>query len=170
MQSTKKYPALFQFLKIAENAALAGGNLDYIRHKSPEGGLDTIGYGHKLTHSEAIKGSVYGFDLESFDIDAAEIVLCNDIERHEALVRLNSGAYGYSFDQLDTRRQEMLIEINFNVGNVCRKFPNFTKAVYAGDEETMKKEHHRHYHDIDGVRKPLTSRNDLFEETWFPSE
>jgi hypothetical protein len=158
---------LEKFLKIVENEQLANGDLDYIRHQSPEGGFDTIGYGHKISLRESRSGKVHGLIIEHLDIYGAEAILQTDIKVHENLVRLNAGTYGYTFDELDDRRKEMLIEINFNVGDVVRKFPTFTKAVFMGDEETMKKEHHRSYTDVDGVRHRLGRRNEMFEATYF---
>ena len=54
---------LVSFLKEQENAPLAAGDMSMMRHSSPEGGTDTVGYGHKLTPEEERSGTVYGIDI-----------------------------------------------------------------------------------------------------------
>jgi len=59
----------------------------------------------------------------------------------------------------------MLIDMQFNVRNFKEKnvFPNFKKALYAGDEEGMKKEYKRVFTDKNGKVKPL-ARNKFFKK------
>ena len=45
-------------MKSVENPKLSSGNLKMLKHKSAEGGQDTVGYGHKLTDKE-IKNNPY---------------------------------------------------------------------------------------------------------------
>ena len=44
------------YIKKAENAPLFLSGANALPHKSPEGGNDTIGYGHKLTNEEIESG------------------------------------------------------------------------------------------------------------------
>ena len=142
------------------------GKTEALRHPSPEGGLDTIGFGHKLTLAEVRAGKVYDIYLSDLDIDAAHRILEKDVRRHESLVRLNGYRNGYTYDNLDEVRAEMLVEMNFNVGDVYRKFPSFTKAVYANDRDGMLAEYERSYLRSDGKRVLLEKRNRMFKETF----
>ena len=70
----------YEFIKKQENPGLRHG----IRHKSPEGGTDTIGYGHKLTPEESKSGEVYGIKIKDMTPEDAEVVLRKDVQRHAA--------------------------------------------------------------------------------------
>jgi len=68
------------------------------------------------------------------------------------------------FNNLDNRRKQMLIDMQFNVRNFKNKnvFPLFKKALFAGDEEGMKKEYKRFFKS-NGKTKSL-ARNEFFKK------
>ena len=66
------------YIKNAENQALLKTGMK-LRHKSGEGGLDTIGYGHKLTETENAMGEVYGYKLDTLTREQADDILLKDV-------------------------------------------------------------------------------------------
>jgi len=157
------------FLKIVENAPLYYGKTRSIRHTSPEGGFDTIGYGHKLTATDVHNNAVYEYALDELDEEAASLILLQDIQRYRtSLTRRLKKRLGISYATLPIRSQDMLLDFEFNLGDAQRKFPMFTKAVVEGDEAIYSREYRRSYADAQGVRHPL-ARNKLFYE-WFLSD
>lgn len=158
-----------EFLKLVENAPLASGHTRSIRHTSPEGGLDTIGYGHKLTPTEVYNNAVGEYCLSQLDEEVATLILIQDIQKYSnSLTRRLKKRMGVSYGKLPIRSQDMLLDFEFNLGDALRKFPMFTKAVVEGDEAVYSREYQRSYADSEGVRHPL-ARNRLFHE-WFLSE
>ena len=66
------------YMKNAENDVLytEGKN---IRHKSEEGGLDTVGYGHKLTETEIAANRVYEYNLDTLTKEKSYDILLRDL-------------------------------------------------------------------------------------------
>jgi len=161
---------LVEFLKDAENAPLNAGDISALRHTSPEGGLDTIGFGHKLTREEVKSGKVYGIPLSQLDMESAEAILRRDIEKHsKALDKELRKAHGVKLSELSPRKQMMLIDYQYNPGSAVRKFPSFTEAVVQGDDSRQKDEMIRTFEDAHGVRKPL-ARNGQFFNAFMSAE
>jgi hypothetical protein len=154
------------YIQTIENDKLMSGNLKEFRHKSPEGGLDTVGFGHKLTAQEQKTNTVYNYDLSTITkdnvLEISNNILRKDLEKTENIL-INT--YGDKFINLDNRRKQMLIDMQFNVRNFDKPqiFKNFKKALFAGDEEGMKKEYTRVFTDKDGQVKSL-ARNKFFKE------
>jgi len=153
------------YIKDVENKKLKSGNVKHFRHKSPEGGLDTIGFGHKLTPEEQKTNTVYGYDLSTITKDNVEEIsndiLKKDLQKTEQIL---IKTHGEKFINLDSRRKQMLIDFQFNVRNFKNKdvFPLFKKALFAGDEEGMKREYKRFFKS-NGKTKSL-ARNDFFKK------
>ncbi len=158
------------YIKNVENDKLLDGSFKNFRHKSKEGGLDTIGFGHKLTKEESKNNKVYQYDLSEINsstsperiLEISNDILKQDLEKTEKIL---IKTYGNEFINLDSRRKQMLIDMQFNVRNFKEKnvFPNFKKALFAGDEEGMKKEYTRVFTDKNGKVKPL-ARNEFFRK------
>jgi len=158
------------YIKNVENDKLLDGSFKNFRHKSKEGGLDTIGFGHKLTKEESKNNKVYQYDLSEINsstsperiLEISNDILKQDLEKTEKILITT---YGNEFINLDSRRKQMLIDMQFNVRNFKEKnvFPNFKKALFAGDEEGMKKEYKRVFTDKNGKVKPL-ARNEFFRK------
>lgn len=102
-------------------------------HASPEGGRDTIGYGHKLTKEDAESGR---FDKGISDEEAISLFR-NDIQTHKEEVRRNIK----DFDQLPPKYQDVLVNIAFNTGTVTEKeWPNLLAGMRGGDDAAVRAE------------------------------
>lgn len=152
-QKASKYRECFlQFIKSVENAQRIGRlpNGTWLPHASPEGGADTIGYGHKLK-----KGDDFSLGLTDAEVDE---LLIEDLEKADDILK----AYlKEEYFALDVARKEMLLDFVFNLGSL-RGFPKFTQAVIKGDQVTMEAEYKRFYKTPKGVVHELKRRNRLF--------
>tara|TARA_R100001015_G_C4620858_1_gene177922 strand:- start:102 stop:1769 length:1668 start_codon:yes stop_codon:yes gene_type:complete len=155
------------YMKKIENAQLLAGDTSMLQHDSAEGGNKTIAYGHKLTDAEVKSGKVYGFDIANLTTDQANEILKLDLSK--AYKQLTD-KFGREFLNLDDRRKQMLVDMQFNLGSL-NAFPKFTTAVFAGDESTMMKEYKRSFKDPEsGEMKPLKGRNTDFDKFFFGSK
>ena len=151
-----------EYLKKVENGSKTGWSNDdelWYSHASPEGGNDTIGYGHKLLNSELDQASKGLTDIE---IDG---LLVEDM--HTAMDSASavlSQHFNANFDDLCVNSQEMLIDFAYNLGgNGLRKFPKFVNAVIDENIEVMSQEYKRYYTSGNGVKKELEQRNKEFQ-------
>lgn len=145
------------YVKNIENDAKVGYNKSlkrWLPHSSPEGGLPTIAYGHKLTQQELSTMSRGITDEE------AEKLLQKDLE-HASRAALSYVQDKFGKTQLTDEQIEMLTEFVFNLGSL-KKFPKFTEAVIKRDWRTANKEYKRSYVDPSGNRKELSGRNVAF--------
>ena len=142
------------------------------RHKSPEGGNDTIGFGHKLTDEEIRTNRVYAHRLdEPLSVKDCIKILRTDLVRAKITLtqRLETAAEVWLPD-LPIRSQLMLLDFEFNLGNCVDKFPRFTHAVCTGDIAGQRKEFKRYYRDPYDGMKPLFKRNVDFWDTFLTDE
>ena len=146
-----------EHIKFLENGVKSGLKKDgrWYQHPSPEGGLDTIAYGHKLKPGENFSKGLSQAE--------AEKLLSTDIIEHEKVARYRvDKKYGEgTFDRLDNLRKQMITELAFNLGGGgVDTFKNYVKGILTNDKALTLKEHKRSYIDKkDGKRKPLTQRN-----------
>jgi GH24 family phage-related lysozyme (muramidase) len=145
------------YIKSLENPHFVGYNKSsklWTPHKSPEGGLPTIGYGHKMTSSEvnSMSGGITDAD--------AEKLLQNDLLTASRAVKSYVSSHFGDID-LTNEQMEMLTEFAFNLGSL-NKFPKFTEAVVKNNWEVANREYKRTYVDSSGTRKELTNRNAAF--------
>ena len=158
------------YMKTVENDKLISGNVKAFRHKSKEDssrkrGLDTIGFGHLLTEEENKNNKVYGYDLSKITkenvLEISNDILRQDLEKAEKILITT---HGNKFINLDNRRKQMLIDMQFNVKDFKKPdvFPKFKKALFAGDEAGMEREYKRSFK-VKG--KPITlARNKFFKK------
>jgi GH24 family phage-related lysozyme (muramidase) len=155
------------YMKKVENAQLLGGDvsmLEYVDANESDTNKKTIGYGHVITDKERESGKIYGYDIENLTIEQANEILKRDLSK--AYDQLTN-TFGRQFLDLDDRRKQMLVDMQFNLGSL-EAFPKFTEALFAGDETTMMKEYKRSFRDPEsGNMKPLTGRNKDFNEFFF---
>lgn len=154
-----------EYIKFNENGVRRGFDKNknlWFQHKSYEGGLDTIAYGHKLkkgedfskgiTESEAIR-------LLLQDLKIAENTSIRDISQiydsAKKKKQLKPNARN-SYEQLSKFEKQMCLDFAYNIGTL-KKFPKFFTALLNKDIYTMKKEYIR---TADG--KPIKQRNDQF--------
>lgn len=141
-----------EWIMFRENAPLATTEHEsYIVHNSPEGGTDTVGYGHKLSYSEEAAGRIGSIALLDLTEEDCRRVLVSDLEN----------AWSHVDYDLDQRRMEMLTDFVFNLGSLD-SFPKFTEAVIDDDLATQREEYERFYTTPDGKVYPLVERNSSF--------
>jgi hypothetical protein len=137
-KTMKKYK---EALKRQENSIKSGyrkAEDKWYPHKSPEGGADTIAYGHKLVGPDANK---YYKGITSAQ---AESLLESDILKHQVIAEnMVDKKYGKgTFDKLPQDSQMLLVDYAYNA--VLDEFPTFMGAVVRGDKDTMLKEYERY--------------------------
>lgn len=166
-----------EFLRTQENDKLAGGDISAIRHTSREGGLDTVGFGHKLTQSEKDSGAIYGMKIDTLDAQQAEAILQKDIKSiRRTLNQKLKNTYGIPLSSLTSRQQDMLTDYEFNVTGGINKFPKFTKAVLTNNPAIQLDEMTRTFkdsNDLDDKGKPKVkslARNSAFYNTFMSRE
>ena len=153
-ETMKKYR---EVLKVQENSIKSGyrkAEDKWYPHKSPEGGKDTVGFGHKLIGPDANK---YNKGLTTKE---AENLLDSDILKHQTVAEnLIDKKYGKgTFDSLPQDSQMLLVDYAYN--GVLNSFPTFTDALVKGDKQTMLKEYERF-----GNTGPLKERNAWTQDT-----
>ena len=153
---------LISTLKEVENSVQAGFNGNVWKpHRSPEGGNDTIAFGHKLTDREKANGVL--IDGQRIDVykkglttEQAENLLKKDIKKHRD--RVSKKVRG--FNRLPKEYQDILVTIDFNVkGGVTEtKWPKLLQGMRSGDEDIIRKEMITTYTDPKGLKYKLLSR------------
>ena len=156
-----------EYVKKVENEPLMVNGTNAV-HASPEGGLDTVGYGHKLTPEEAQSKKVYGIPFDKITPEKAEQILHMDLAKKEKQL---ADTLGRRYTALPPKNKEMLLDFAFNLGvnGTVKGYPNFTEAVLNNDMETARQEYIRNYKDAKGVKKPL-ARNKEFYNTFLQEE
>jgi len=144
------------FVKNLENQQKIGyKNGKWYPHKSYEGGLPTIAWGHKIKNKEELNKMISGISDSE-----AERLLRDDLQ----IARKNVDTYVKKLGvkiPLSSIQTEMLTEFAFNLGGL-EKFPKFANAVLNQDWKTAEKESKRY-----SKGKELTRRNELFRKRYF---
>jgi hypothetical protein len=155
-------PEFIKYIQRVENSVkrgLKGGK--WYPHGSAEGGRKTIAYGHKLKVGEDFSNGIT--DQEAIQL------LIKDLTNHKAgASRIVDRKYGTgTFSKLDRMRQEMLIDIQFNIRGGLNKFTQFMHAVVNNDKEGMIKHHVRKYkHPKTKKWVPIKDRNNQFKKRY----
>jgi LysM repeat protein/GH24 family phage-related lysozyme (muramidase) len=140
-------------IKSVENEALINkpDNFRIFSEESPEGGLKTIGYGHKFQPNEKNK---------IFTVGDANVQLEKDLLEARAEARKVYN-FKYDWDALDENRKNMLTEKCFNVGQEGLK--NFVLFMKALDENNFEEaiEQSKTSYLKNGKRYPLTRRHEI---------
>lgn len=166
---------LINYIKSAENGINAGWNKNknlWFPHKSPEGGMPTIAYGHKIKDNIELSKYKKGIsnkkanELLISDLNNAKTVVYNDLNTmlSNKIIKLNSLLYPDNKLKLNNNQEEMLIDYAFNLGTL-KKFPKFTQAVLDNDIKKMNQEYERTFRDSKGIVQKL-GRNKLFKNTF----
>lgn len=150
------------YVKSAENDQLFKTGTGIIQ-ESPEGGNDTVGYGHKLTDEEIASGKVYGYNINNLNKNQANTILIRDLEEKNKIL---NNKLGTAYTDLDPKRKQMLLDIQFNVRDGIDSFPKFTEAVLNNDTDTMKKEYKRYFKNKQDKYVEL-ARNKQFSSFFF---
>lgn len=145
------------YIKNIENGTKSGyKNGKWYPHKSPEGGMPTIGYGHKIKDQSELRrfnGGISDGDVDRLLINDLELAKKKASDDVKHMFKVNI--------PLDQRQTEMLTDFVFNLGSLT-SFPKFTKAVLNKDWKTVEREYRRKYKTPDGYVKDLTQRNQSF--------
>jgi GH24 family phage-related lysozyme (muramidase) len=150
------------YVKSAENDQLSKTGTGMIQ-ESPEGGNDTVGYGHKLTDEEIASGKVYGYNINNLNKNQANTILIRDLEEKNKIL---NNKLGTAYTDLDPKRKQMLLDIQFNVRDGIDSFPKFTEAVLNNDTDTMKKQYKRYFKNKQDKYVEL-ARNKQFSSFFF---
>jgi len=135
----------------------------WLPHPSVEGGIDTIGYGHKFATQEeadamAAKGGITEEEAQAlFKVDMA-------VAEARAKKAYENKYEEREWDSLDTLGKLMLSEIAFNTGTLLENgvynWPNLTKAIHDKDYKAASKQLNRTYTREDGTQISLRERTD----------
>ena len=154
-------PAFVQYIMNVENAGKTGfKGGKWFPHRSPEGGTDTIAYGHKLKGGENFSRGIT--NDQAIQLLKSDLNEANGYAQKAVDERFGRGTY----DRLDGQRKQMLTDYIFNLGpGALGVFKNFTEAVVKNDKATAYKEYKRKYKPKGSNEyQDLTRRNNLFKQ------
>lgn len=142
------------YIKIVENGQKVGYDTQrhiWVPHQSVEGGMPTIGYGHKIKDKKELDAYKNGIS----DIDVNNLLM-------QDLTNSNKHVHDYIKKRykvnlmLTTKQNEIFTDFAFNLGSLD-KFPKFADAVLKNNWNVVKKEYIRNANG-----KPLKGRNTAF--------
>ena len=137
-----------------ENSLMKGWNQIsqlWFPYPSPEGGNDTIAYGHKLT-ADDIRSKRFENGITEAQ---AQYLLMSDIQKSLDRMKLSAE----DWNRLTWQQQWLLLDFQFNLGCSFKKFPKFTHAVLYLNKQMMINEYKRYYKDANGKRHEIKDRN-----------
>lgn len=132
-ETMKRYLADLRTLENSVKAGYKGSK--WYPHKSYEGGMPTIGYGHKVTKGEDFSGGLS--ESEARALQKKDVLTAQSTAKSQIDKQFGKG----TFDSLPQNSQMLAVDYAYNVG--LNKFPSFTKALVAGDKAGMLKEFQR---------------------------
>lgn len=164
--------SFLEALKSVENSVQAGRDTDgfWYPHSSPEGGLDTLGYGHKLTPTEEksrlielSNGKTLDFSDGLSDAEITELFYDDVVKnREKAKAQWNSNNEDIPFEELPRSHQHLLTNLVFNTGSLVKRgkfqWPKLAKALKENDLEGIRREMVTTYVDASGKVKKLQKR------------
>lgn len=155
---------LINYIKSVENSGRIGWNSSkklWFPHKSAEGGMPTIAYGHKVKNKQEAGDFENGItDQQALKLLRDDLILAKQNVYKDLKELTHKDNIKLTVDQ-----EEMLIDFSFNLGTI-RKFPKFTKAVLSGDIEGMNSQYKRFYKDVNGNVLQVKDRNEQFKKTF----
>lgn len=164
--------------KRGEYKQINGSEWRWFPGKSPEGGLPTLAWGHKLTAKEWSEKKIYFTEptlnqIVSRDYrygltdDHVEAVLRDDLRKAEDLARSDWNKYiGWDqkkpFEELPIKYKGVLVNLTFNAGALAKKgkfiWSTVAKGILQGDDAVVTRGMVTSYKRPDGVRVKLTTR------------
>jgi GH24 family phage-related lysozyme (muramidase) len=188
MRASNYLPFLLVLMEV-ENGNKVGYDKDkdiWFAHESVEGGLPTIGYGHKVTEEEEESGQIK-IDNMSFswkhglsnlsilklfqqDVKEAEKKLSNEWHMGGlAKGQVFSDATDPSFSKLPAKHQGVLLSIAYNVGSMLNEkglwaWPKLRQAILANDDRRVFEEMLTWYKDKKGRKVALRKRREKIAE------
>ncbi len=142
------------YIARVENSVKAGfKNGKWYPHKSFEGGSDTIAYGHKIQPGENFSSGIT--QEQALELLKKDLAVAADRAR-----QIVNKVYGpSSWERLDSKRKEMLVDFAFN--GVLTKFPNFLQGVVLNLPKQIKAEYKRF-----SKGRELIDRNNQFAQRY----
>jgi hypothetical protein len=145
------------YMKSVENGVKKGfdskKNMWY-PHKSVEGGLPTIAYGHKIKNNHELKAFNRGMsDADALKLLSYDLSVANK-HVHDYITKV------YKVNLMLTPKQEQMLT-DFAYNGVLEKFPKFVDAVLKNDVVKMRSEYKRY-----SGGKELSDRNKQFFNTF----
>jgi hypothetical protein len=151
------------------------GEWKWFPGKSPEGGLPTLAWGHKITPKEweqnriyfiddSLKQQVYKDFRYGLTDNQVEQILKDDLKKSEDLAKSDWNKYNADkpYDDLPVKYKGVLVNLVFNAGSLAKKgkfvWTTVQKGIHAGDDATVAKGMVTSYKRPDGVRVRLTTR------------
>jgi GH24 family phage-related lysozyme (muramidase) len=157
-----------------EYKQINGGEWRWFPGKSPEGGLPTLAWGHKLTSKEWSEKKIYFTDptlnqrvfkdfrygLTDAQVDA---VLKDDLKIAEDLAKSDWNKYQPKpFEELPPKYKGVLVNLTFNAGALAKKgkfiWTTVARGILQGDDAVVTRGMVTSYKRPDGVRVKLTTR------------
>ena len=170
--------AVHKSIRREENGIRDGWDNDanpdrWMPHKSAEGGLPTIGYGHKFSSKEEMNEVIKkgGWtEQEALDYFKEDML----IAERKAKSNYEKEYKDREWSSLTTLDKLMLTEISFNIGDLLSKkepnigeynWPLLTNALHEKDYETALNQLGRTYH-RGGKEVPLINRVEALKKTY----
>lgn len=143
--------------------------------KSPEGGLPTLAWGHKITpteweqkrifyEDEKLKQRVFKDFRYGMTDSQVDSLLKDDLKKAEDLAKADWDKYNANkpYDSLPDKYKGVLVNLVFNAGSLAKKgkfiWTTVQKGILAGDDALVSKGMVTSYKRPDGVRVRLTTR------------
>lgn len=152
-------PDFVNYIKKVENAQRVGRNSSgvWFPHRSFEGGMPTIGYGHKVANEKELKMAQAGFS----DAHVTK-VLQEDLKRAYSQARSAiAKSHNRSLDDMPEWVKEVCVDYFFNLGGRAhRQFPNFFSGLLSLDKNKMQREYKRFScgHELTGRNRAFATR------------
>jgi hypothetical protein len=158
-----------QVLMKVENSIKAGYDPErdsWKPHASPEGGTDTIGYGHKLEQRDIDNGDIFinGAPHSLWNVPDAAIValFAADVKEYELSAKKAWQMYrpqdALSWEWLPLKYRCVLTNVAYNVGFMGDKWPKLFDAIRREDDRAVREQMVTSYKRPDGTRVRLTKR------------
>jgi len=162
-----------QALMKVENGIKSGYDKDtdtWSPHPSPEGGLPTLGYGHKLEQRDVDNGDIFinamAHPVWGMPDDMVITLFTLDVTEAEEQARNEWNQYkpqgALSWDYVPQKYRAILTNLVFNVGSLAPKghlgWPKLFDAIKRENDSEVLHEATTSYRRPDGVRVKLTRR------------
>lgn len=165
--------AFMQALMKVENGIKSGYDKEkdtWSPHPSPEGGLPTLGYGHKLEQRDIDNGDIFikgvPYPVWGLHDDLVVSLFIEDVKHYESIAKAEWNQYrpgdSISWDWLDEKYKCVLTNLTFNLGSLAPggklQWPMLFLAIKNRNDADVRKHMVTTYKRPDGVRVRLEKR------------
>jgi len=180
-ESAVKYPyewaPFIEALKEVENAGKTGYDTHtktWMPHQSPEGGLPTLGYGHKLKQRDIDNGDLVitgaRYPIWGLPDDIVTTLLIEDVKKSYATAMGEWNVLSVSPSTLlDLKYRSVLAAIVFNAGTLRNSkgtlgWPKLFEAIKKQDDAEVREQMLTSYTMPNGIKVKLTKRRDILAD------